>query len=152
MDVKPSHGMMCFLPDSIPSRRQVFLAEHSLGCGARRPLPWTPSARAQADAALTAHIRAIHARSRGTYGRGAPVAVAQRRPTQVMHHSDQGCQYTSIAFGLRCREAGVRPSMGSVGDAYDNALCQSFFASLECELLDRRPFATQVEARLAIFE
>ena len=46
--------------------------------------------------------------------------------------------YTSIAFGLRCREAGVRPSMGSVGDAYDNALCESFFATLECELLDRQ--------------
>jgi hypothetical protein len=80
------------------------------------------------------------------------MAVAQRRPTQVIHDSDQGCQYTSIAFGLRCREAGVRPSMGSVGDAYDNALCESFFASLEGELLDRRRFATQVEARLAIFE
>ena len=47
------------------------------------------------------------------------MAVAQRRPTPVIHHSDQGCQYTAITFGLRCREAGVRPSMGSVGDAYD---------------------------------
>jgi putative transposase len=80
------------------------------------------------------------------------MAIGQRRPTQVIHHSDQGCQYTSIAFGLRCREAAVRPSMGSVGDAYDNALCESFFATLECELLDRRRFATQVEARLAVFE
>ena len=80
------------------------------------------------------------------------MAIGQRRPTQVIHHSDQGCQYTSVAFGLRCREAGVRPSMGSVGDAYDNAMCESFFASLECELLDRHRFATQVEARLAIFE
>jgi putative transposase len=49
------------------------------------------------------------------------MAVAQRRPTAVIHHSDQGCQYTSLAFGGRCREAGVRPSMGSVGDAYDKA-------------------------------
>ncbi len=79
-------------------------------------------------------------------------AVTQRRPTQVIHHSDQGSQYTSLAFGRRCQEAGVRPSMGSVGDAYDNALCESFFATLECELLDRRRFATQVEARLAIFD
>jgi putative transposase len=47
-------------------------------------------------------------------------------------------QYTSLAFGGRCREAGVRPSMGSVGDAYDNAMCESFFATLECELLARR--------------
>jgi putative transposase len=80
------------------------------------------------------------------------LALTQRRPTDVVHHSDQGCQYTSIAFGLRCREMGVRPSMGSVGDAYDNALCESFFATLEGELLDRQRFKTQVEARLAVFE
>jgi putative transposase len=79
------------------------------------------------------------------------MAVAQR-PTTVIHHSDQGCQYTSLTFGLRCREAGVRPSMGSVGDAYDNALCESFFATLECELLDRRRFSSQAEARMAIFD
>ena len=80
------------------------------------------------------------------------MAVAQRRPRAVIHHSDQGCQYTSIAFGGRCRAVGIRPSMGSVGDAYDNALCESFFATLECELLDRQRFRTQVEARLAVFE
>ena len=60
-------------------------------------------------------------------------------------------QYTSIAFGNRCREAGLRPSMGSVGDAYDNALCESFFATLECELIDRRRFRSQAEARMAVF-
>ena len=81
------------------------------------------------------------------------MAVGRRRPTtDVIHHSDQGCQYTSIAFGARCREAGVRPSMGSVGDAYDNAMCESFFATLECELLDRQRFATQAEARIAVFD
>jgi len=80
------------------------------------------------------------------------MAVAQRRPTEVIHHSDQGCQYTSLAFGRRCREAGVRPSMGSVGDAYDNAMCESFFATLECELLDRERFRTQADARRAIFD
>jgi putative transposase len=80
------------------------------------------------------------------------MAVRQRRPADVIHHSDQGCQYTSYAFGKRCREAGVRPSMGSVGDAYDNAMCESFFATLECELLDRRRFRSQVEARMAVFD
>ena len=45
------------------------------------------------------------------------MAVIQRRPRDVIHHSDQGSQYTSLAFGSRCQEAGVRPSMGSVGDA-----------------------------------
>ena len=79
------------------------------------------------------------------------MALYQRRPEDVIHHSDQGAQYTSIAFGKRCREAGVRPSMGSAGDCYDNALCESFFATLECELIDRRCFRTHKEARLAIF-
>jgi putative transposase len=79
------------------------------------------------------------------------MAIGQRRPRDVIHHSDQGRQYTSLAFGARCREAGVRPSMGSVGDAYDNAMCESFFATLECEMLDRRRFASQAEARMACF-
>ena len=80
------------------------------------------------------------------------MAVAQRRPRGVIHHSDQGCQYTSVAFGHRCRTAGIRPSMGSVGDAYDNALCESFFATLECELLDRQRFPTPAVARDAVFD
>ena len=79
------------------------------------------------------------------------MAIGQRRPGDVIHHSDQGSQYTSLAFGGRCREAGVRPSMGSVGDAYDNAMCESFFATLECELLERRRFASQAEAKMACF-
>ena len=80
------------------------------------------------------------------------MALWQRRPKKVIHHSDQGTQYTSIAFGLRCKQAGVRPSMGSVGDCYDNALCESFFATLECELLDRYSFRTHAEARMAVFD
>jgi putative transposase len=79
------------------------------------------------------------------------MAVGQRQPADVIHHSDQGSQYTSLAFGGRCREAGVRPSMGSVGDAYDNAMCESFFSTLECELLARRRFVSQAEAKIACF-
>jgi putative transposase len=79
-------------------------------------------------------------------------ALGQRRAAGVIHHSDQGSQYTSFAFGKRCAQAGVRPSMGSVGDCFDNAMCESFFATLECELLNRRSFKTQVEARLAVFD
>ena len=79
------------------------------------------------------------------------MALHQRRPASVIHHSDQGSQYTSLAFGQRCREAGVRPSMGSAGDCYDNALCESFFATLECELIDRRSFRSRAEAKLAVF-
>jgi len=79
------------------------------------------------------------------------MALGQRRPDDVIHHSDQGCQYTSFAFGKRCEAAGVRPSMGSVGDAYDNAMAEAFFASLECELIDRRVFQSHAEARMAVF-
>lgn len=80
------------------------------------------------------------------------MAIAQRRPTSVVHHSDQGCQYTAIEFGRRCREANVRPSMGSVGDCYDNAMCESFFATLECELLDRVTLRTPAQARTTVFD
>jgi putative transposase len=80
------------------------------------------------------------------------MAIAQRRPRDVIHHSDQGCQYTAVGFGARCQQAAVRPSMGSVGDCYDNAMCESFFATLECELLDRVRFATPRDARLGVFD
>jgi len=79
------------------------------------------------------------------------MAYAQRVPQGVIHHSDHGCQYTSIAFGKRCTELGVRPSMGSVGDCFDNAMAESFFSSLECEVLDRYRFETRGEARAAVF-
>ena len=80
------------------------------------------------------------------------MALYRRRPANVIHHSDQGCQYTSIAFGKRCAEAGVRPSMGSVGDCYDNAMCESFNATLECELLVKHRFKNHREGALAVFD
>jgi len=80
------------------------------------------------------------------------MALAHRRPDAVIHHSDQGCQYTSLAFGKRCDDAGIRPSMGSVGDCYDNAMAESFFATLECELIDRERWANHGEAKTALFE
>ena len=101
----------------------------------RRIVGWSMSTTLHADVVLAA----------------LNMALAQRKPKGVIHHSDQGSQYTSIQFGNRCREAGVRPSMGSVGDCYDNAMAESFFATLECELLDRRRFKTQAEARMATF-
>jgi putative transposase len=79
------------------------------------------------------------------------MALEQRKPDGVIHHSDQGSQYTSLAFGGRCQAMGVKPSMGTVGDAYDNAMAESFFATLECELIDRRSFKSKTEARLALF-
>jgi putative transposase len=81
------------------------------------------------------------------------MALWRRQPAPgLIHHSDQGSQYTSISFGQRLEEAGVLPSMGSVADPYDNALAESFVATLKRELLDRRSWPTREEVRTAIFE
>ncbi len=81
------------------------------------------------------------------------MALGRRRPrTGVVHHSDHGSQYTSLAFGRTCREAGIAKSMGSVGDCFDNALAESVWATLTKELLARHAFATRAEARTAIFD
>lgn len=81
------------------------------------------------------------------------MAIARRRPGEgLIHHSDQPAQYTSLAFGRRAREVGIKLSMGSVGDCFDNAMAESFFASLETELIDRTTFRTRAEARLAVFD
>lgn len=81
------------------------------------------------------------------------MAIARRRPTtDTVFHSDRGTQYTSLAFGRRCREAGIAGSMGSVGDAYDNAVAESFLATLETELIDRHSWRTRADARLAVFD
>lgn len=81
------------------------------------------------------------------------MAIWNRRPgAGVMHHWDRGCQYTSLLFGQRCQATGICCSMGSVGDCDDNAMAESFFATLECELLARQTFRTRLEARSALFE
>ncbi len=81
------------------------------------------------------------------------MAMGRRRPTPgAIHHSDQGSQYASLAFGQRLREAGLLSSMGSRGDCFDNALAESFFATLECEVLARQRFPTRNAARLALFD
>jgi putative transposase len=120
----------------VPTWAGVLYLAVALDAWSRRVIGWVMESHLRTELAVAA----------------LDMAVAQRRPTDVIHHSDQGCQYTSLAFGGRCRAAGVRPSMGSVGDAYDNALCESFFATLECELLDRQRFPTQAAARLAVFD
>ncbi len=81
------------------------------------------------------------------------MAILRQRPAAgLIHHSDHGSQYTSAVFGKRCQEAGIVPSMGRIGDAYDNAVAESFFATLECELIDRDIFRTREEARTKIFD
>ncbi len=95
---------------------------------------------------LDAFSRSIIGWAMGNDQKAQPVihamnmTVAQRKVDSVIHHIEQGSQYRSVAFGLRCKEMGVRLSMGSVGDCHDNSVCESFFATLECELLDRRKF------------
>lgn len=101
----------------------------------RKVVGWAFGTRMTADLVIAALNMALHT----------------RKPGQVIHHSDQGSQYTSVAFGKRCEQMKVRPSMGSVGDAYDNAMAESFFATLECELIERRSWPTKAQARLDIF-
>lgn len=79
-------------------------------------------------------------------------AVGRRRPGPgLVHHSDHGSQYTSLAYGQRCHDVGIVPSMGAVGDCYDNALAESFFATLETELIARSRWRSLAEARSAVF-
>lgn len=101
----------------------------------RKVVGWAFGSRMTADLVIAALNMALHI----------------RKPAQVIHHSDMGSQYTSVAFGKRCEQMKVRPSMGSVGDAYDNAMAGSFFATLECELINRRSWPTKAQARLDIF-
>ena len=96
--------------------------------------------------AMATHMRAELVRA------ALDMAIRRRQPKGgVVHHSDRGSQYTSLGFGKLCREAGIAKSMGSVGDAYDNAMCESFFATLECELIDRQRFRTVDDARREVF-
>ena len=84
---------------------------------------------------------------------GLTMAVRNRRPRPgAVHHSDHGVQYTALAFGRTLRAAGLQESMGRVGDALDNAVAESFFATLQTELLDRWSWSTRQQLRSAIFD
>ena len=81
------------------------------------------------------------------------MAVRHRRPGPwTVHHSDHGAQYTALAFGHTLQAAGLQGSMGHVGSALDNAVAESFFASLQTELLDRQSWSTRQQLRSAIFD
>jgi len=108
-----------------------------LDCFSRRVVGWSMRDDMQAELVVDA----------------LEMAISRRRPAgELVHHSDQGSQYVSLLFGRRLREAGIAQSMGSKGDCYDNAVCESFHATLEKELLRRRSFRTKQEARSAIFD
>jgi len=81
------------------------------------------------------------------------MAIYNRRPAPgLIHHSDRGSQYTSVEFGSRLKEAGLSPSMGSVADAYDNSMAESFVSTLKRELIHRHSWPSRRIARTAIFE
>ena len=81
------------------------------------------------------------------------MAISRRQPAgKLVHHSDQGSQYVALIFGQKLRKAGIAQSMGSKGDCYDNAVCESFHATLEKELLRSRSFKTRQDAKTAIFD
>jgi putative transposase len=122
---------------AVPTAEDFLYLAVILDVFSRRVVGWSMAAHLRADLVVGA----------------LEMAVWNRRPARgVIHHSDHGCQYTSLLFGQHCEEVGIRCSMGSVGDCYDNAMAESFFATLECELLDGRTFRTHLEARAALFE
>jgi putative transposase len=106
-----------------------------------------------------AYSRAIVGWSMATHMRASLVvdalkmALARRRPGPgLTHHSDQGGQYVSLALGRAARDAGIAVSMGSRGDVYDNAVAETFFATLKKELINRRSWPSRLELRSAVFE
>ena len=81
------------------------------------------------------------------------MALAHRRPDPgLIWHSDQGSQFVSLAFGQQARAAGIAQSMGSKGDCFDNAVAESFFATLKKELVNRRSWPTKAELRTEVFD
>ncbi len=84
--------------------------------------------------------------------RALQTAVARRHPARgVVHHSDHGSQYTAVIFGERCEQLGIEISRGSVGDCYDNAVCESFHSTLKREFVYRRPWPTRDELSAGVF-
>jgi putative transposase len=84
--------------------------------------------------------------------RALEMAVARRRPEPgLIHHSDHGSQYTAVIFGQRCELLGIDVSMGSIGDCYDNAVCEAFHSTLKRECVHRRPWPTRAELKTGVF-
>jgi putative transposase len=108
-----------------------------IDCFSRKVVGWSMRADMQAELVVDA----------------LEMAISRRQPAgELVHHSDQGSQYVALIFGQRLRKAGIAQSMGSKGDCYDNAVCESFHATLEKELLRGRSFKTRQEAKTAIFD
>jgi putative transposase len=108
-----------------------------LDCYSRKVVGWAFAERADAELVMAAVRMAMH----------------NRCPEPgVIHHSDQGTQYTSLRFGKQLETSAIFGSMGSVGSAGDNAVMESFFATLQTELLDRHRWFSRAQLQSAIFE
>lgn len=122
---------------AIPTRTSFLSVAVILDVFSRRIVGWSMKENLRTDLVLNA----------------LEMAVRTRRPDQgLVHHSDHGSQDTSWTYSDRCRAFGLVPSMGTVGDCYDNAITESFFATLECELLARTPLASPNHGRRAVFD
>jgi putative transposase len=107
-----------------------------LDCFSRRVVGWSMAEHMRSELVVSA----------------LEMAVSRRRPRAgLVHHSDRGGQYVSLAFSERCRDAGIAVSMGATGSALDNAVCESWFASFKKELIHRRSWPTRRDAKAAVF-
>ena len=108
-----------------------------MDCYSRRIVGW----------ALADHLRAE------LVDEALQIAIARRRPGRgLVHHSDRGSQYTSLIFTRRCRAVGIDVSMGAKGSCFDNAVLESFHATIKKDLIHRRAWPTKAEARIAVFD
>ena len=108
-----------------------------MDCFSRRIVGW----------ALADHLRAE------LVDEALAVAIARRQPAAgLVHHSDRGSQYTSLIFTRRCRSVGIDVSMGAKGSCFDNAVLESFHATIKKDLIHRRTWPTKAEARIAVFD
>ena len=124
----------------VPARRLeqgwLYLAS-VMDCYSRRVVGWAIADHPRAELVVDALEMAV---------------ARRRREAGLVHHSDQGCQYTSQAFTRRCRTVGIEVSIGSRGDCFDNAVLESFHATIKKDLIHRRSWPTEAEARTAVFE
>ncbi|SDY91622.1 Integrase core domain-containing protein, partial [Saccharopolyspora shandongensis] len=121
----------------IPTSEGVFWLAAVRDAFSNRIVGWRCSDRCDTDLVLGALEYAIFSRD--------------VRDGQLIHHSDRGSTYTAIRFTNRWADNGILPSMGSVGDSYDNALMENFFSTLKIELVYRNSWRTRDEAENAIF-
>jgi putative transposase len=138
-DFNPSapDRLWCADIKEIPTWEGKLYLASVLDCFSRKVVGWSMRTDMQAELVVDA----------------LEMAVARRRPVPgLVHHSDQGSQYVALVFGQRLRTHEIAQSMGSKGDCFDNAVIESYHATLEKDLLRRRCFRTKQEARTAMFD